>query len=273
VNEKNLGSTKNFEKAIEMCTGEIIFLSDQDDVWDDDKILEMVAVLDKDSSIGMVFSNASIIYETLGPVELDLWSFTFPEKRRAAATGGKFFEVLVSQNVVTGATMAFRSGYRENFLPIPDDIPNLIHDYWISLVIASEAEVVFLGRTLIQYRQHSSQQLGLGITHYELEAGSDRIRKRSHGRTIDFTKKEIERLRILSERWVADEKFAKKRGLIDFADLIREKQEKIIHLEVRENLPSAMVSRFLPVLKELFSGRYQKFSKGLLSAGKDVFLQ
>jgi glycosyltransferase involved in cell wall biosynthesis len=33
VNAQNLGSTKNFEKAIQKCKGDLIALSDQDDVW------------------------------------------------------------------------------------------------------------------------------------------------------------------------------------------------------------------------------------------------
>ena len=33
VNEANLGIAKNFEKAISLCRGDLIFLSDQDDVW------------------------------------------------------------------------------------------------------------------------------------------------------------------------------------------------------------------------------------------------
>lgn len=34
INKKNLGYKKNFQKAISLCRGDIIFLSDQDDVWD-----------------------------------------------------------------------------------------------------------------------------------------------------------------------------------------------------------------------------------------------
>ena len=33
VNEKNLGFKKNFEKAISLCKGEYIALSDQDDIY------------------------------------------------------------------------------------------------------------------------------------------------------------------------------------------------------------------------------------------------
>ncbi len=38
INEKNLGSVKNFEQAIRLCTGEVIVLCDQDDVWREDKL-------------------------------------------------------------------------------------------------------------------------------------------------------------------------------------------------------------------------------------------
>lgn len=38
INEDNLGYRKNFEKAISLCNGDIIFLSDQDDVWDNCKL-------------------------------------------------------------------------------------------------------------------------------------------------------------------------------------------------------------------------------------------
>lgn len=33
-NDTNLGSTQNFAKAISLCSGDIIFLADQDDVQD-----------------------------------------------------------------------------------------------------------------------------------------------------------------------------------------------------------------------------------------------
>src|ERR1700709_1166359 len=38
INSKNLGYTKNFEKAIGLCSGEYIALCDQDDIWDKNKI-------------------------------------------------------------------------------------------------------------------------------------------------------------------------------------------------------------------------------------------
>lgn len=265
-NEKRKGSTKNFEKAIALCTGEIIFLSDQDDVWAPEKIEEIAAVFEKDNSIGAVFSDAEIVDENLAPTDRTLWSYTFPEEKRAAAKRGSLFDVLVSQNVVTGATLAFRAEFREKFMPVPDDIPNLIHDNWIALVIAAEAEIEFLEKPLVKYRQHGSQQLGINFN--ELDTRNFDARRKAYASTIEFVKEDIARLKKLSDVFTGDRRFAEKS--IDFAAAVEEKQSLITHLEARKNLPSSRVGRVFPVVREFLSGRYQRFSRGFLSAGKDL---
>src|SRR5467141_2319930 len=63
MNEENLGSTKNFEKAIELCQGEIIALADQDDVWRPEKLSCIAGVLEPDDRIGAIFSDAELIDE------------------------------------------------------------------------------------------------------------------------------------------------------------------------------------------------------------------
>jgi glycosyltransferase involved in cell wall biosynthesis len=269
VNEKRKGSTKNFEKAISLCTGEIIFLSDQDDIWAPEKIAETAAVFEKDKNIGMVFSDAEIVGENLQPTGRTLWSYTFPEEKRAAARKGSLFDILVSQNIVTGATLVFRSSFREKFTPIPDDVPNLIHDNWIALTIAAtEARIEFLEKPLVKYRQHDSQQLGINFR--ELETPTFDARKKAYAATMEFLKEDIGRLQKLSAIFDCDPRFAEKRGTIDFAKLVAQKKEQIRHLQARANLPSSRTDRVFPVFREILSGRYQKFSKGFLSAGKDL---
>ena len=41
-NQVNLGSNKNFEKAITICSGDYIFLSDQDDIWKNNKVEKII---------------------------------------------------------------------------------------------------------------------------------------------------------------------------------------------------------------------------------------
>src|SRR5207253_4621935 len=60
-NENNLGSTKNFEKAIGLCQGDIIALADQDDEWSPIKLEQLEAALASSAKTGLVFSDAEVV--------------------------------------------------------------------------------------------------------------------------------------------------------------------------------------------------------------------
>ena len=49
-NDSQLGSTKNFEKCLQLCQGDIIFLCDQDDSWMPEKVEKLVDYLEKNIS-------------------------------------------------------------------------------------------------------------------------------------------------------------------------------------------------------------------------------
>lgn len=269
INEKNLRSTKNFERAISLCTGDLIFLSDQDDYWMPEKVEKIVAEFEKNEKIGMVFSDAELVDEKLNSLKCRLWTHTFIRKRRKQALKGKLFNILLCENVVTGATMAFRSDYRKVFMPIPDNIPNLIHDGWISLLIANEAEVAFTNKPLIKYRQHSGQQLGID---YENDFKLDFTeRKKRFATSIEVNLKDVFRLNRLEKLFASCPQLADRRNTISFDDIRIEKNEKSEHYEARMNLPLSRFGRFLPVCREFLTGRYNRFSNGFLSAMKDLF--
>lgn len=264
-NDKNLGSTLNFEKAIKLCTADIIFLSDQDDVWLPKKIETIESEFLKSESVGMVFSDAELIDEDSKPLRKRLWDFYFPLRKRKKASEEGFFKILLEANVVTGATMAFRANLREAFLPIPTDLPNVIHDGWIAMCLSILAEVKFIEEPLVKYRIHRGQQIGVA------DVGQ---RKVDFKTAIGFLEKEISRLEILEDTLKKYSKLKLSSNLRDLIEMsISRKKENILHLENRLKLPDKRVHRIMPILQELLSGRYSKFSKGLLSAGKDFFMK
>src|SRR5882672_9093136 len=73
INERNLGSTRNFGKAIGLCEGDVIALSDQDDVWKPQKLAHLWQVLQQNPGAGYVFSNADLIDERGSPLGRELW--------------------------------------------------------------------------------------------------------------------------------------------------------------------------------------------------------
>src|SRR5215207_2575561 len=159
-NDTNLGTIKNFEQAISLCTGDVIALSDQDDVWRSDKLQLIDDAFNKSPSAGLVFSDAEIVDENLKPLNRRMWDEVgFDAHKRKLVRTGRALEVLIPGWTVTGATMAFRSQFVKLSLPIPDGIA-MIHDGWIALTIAAVADVVALDEPLIKYRQHAQQQIG-----------------------------------------------------------------------------------------------------------------
>ena len=160
-NESKLGSTRNFEKTIQLCGGEIIALSDQDDIWKSDKLEKIVAEFEKCPDIGYVFSDAELVDEQLKLIHRRLWkSLGFQGVRYRQFVRGDQFSCLFRRNIVTGATMAFRSSLRNLVLPFPLNT-SWLHDGWIALIASSTGNYGRpLPEPLMLYRQHSGQQVG-----------------------------------------------------------------------------------------------------------------
>ena len=60
-NSSNIGWRKNFRKALQETTGDVVFLCDQDDIWNKDKISLMVKEFNKSPSIELLASNYEIL--------------------------------------------------------------------------------------------------------------------------------------------------------------------------------------------------------------------
>src|SRR5262245_56995621 len=110
ANGQNIGSEKNYEKAILYCSGEIVFLADQDDVWAPNKIERVISVFDEDYDVGMVFSDAEIVDDSLQPLGPNLSVSTgLTLERREIIKQGNLFSLLLKGNIVAGPTLAFRA--------------------------------------------------------------------------------------------------------------------------------------------------------------------
>lgn len=263
VNDRRLGSTENFEKAISLCRGSEIALCDQDDVWDREKLHLQERALRSDR-LGAVFSDAEVVAADLSPLGYRLWeAIGFSPRDRLLIRNGSAVRLLLKKDVVTGATLLFSSVYRDAVLPIPS---GWRHDAWIALVIGALGGLGFLEAPLIKYRQHAGNQIGAapgaGRTDRLLQAlGAARG---SH--SCAFLE-QFERYSAGSKRLRKMVPFG-----VDVAQLA-EVEAKTAHLRERADLAEAVFHRFPIVLRELLSGRYHRYSGGWRSVGKDLLLR
>ena len=259
-NKENLGSVKNFEKAINLCTGDVIALSDQDDVWRADKLQLIEDAFSKAPKAGLVFSDAEIVDENLQSLEKRMWDEVgFDAHKRKLVHQGRALEVLITGWTVTGATMAFRSEFVKLCLPIPDGIA-MIHDGWIALNVAAVAEVVMIEEALIKYRQHARQQIGApNKTETETEPSLMEAFRRQNS-----TAELYEILETLEKRLVAQSASYDTHNALAFVG------DYSFHLNARANLPQNRLNRLPTILRELLTRRYHEYANGFKSAAKDL---
>ncbi len=163
-NRKTLQARKNFEQAITLCTGDLIFLCDQDDRWLDHKVADTVAFFIKHPKAVGVFTNGFFLSDAGVLENKTLWgALSFSVQLQQMANENNLLEMLLKlNNFVTGAAFCFKKEAKAYILPFYCPIPHW-HDYWIALQIAVRNQLYFLDKKLIHYRVHASQQTGFSV--------------------------------------------------------------------------------------------------------------
>jgi glycosyltransferase involved in cell wall biosynthesis len=258
INPTRLGVTKNFEKAIGLATGDVIFLADQDDLWHPNKISRILLHF-SDPRIAHAFSNGQVVDRNSSPLGYALWdSMWFDAVEQQRVRNGDALPVLLRHAVAAGATLAFRASYRPLLLPIPD--LQHCHDIWITLLLACAARIYPLNETLIDYRLHSNNEVGLKkhgllsqirMARWQLRFGAFQYAAELHQAAMD----RLGEHDFLTEpaEWLLN--------------------DKIVHSQIRHAMPRSMFSRIPIILRELRNGRYARYSYGYKSVLQDLFLR
>lgn len=161
-NAQNLGVTKNFEKTIRNCTGDVIAIADQDDLWLPHKLeTQLDAMATHDA--GLVTHDSYLFDGDARSVEeaeirTRLWETRYqPHQGEACLDQESAFLETVRRNFMQGASLAFDADLREYLLPIPDCWQ---YDYFLALVGLATTNVYDIPEPLAYYRQHDSNDLG-----------------------------------------------------------------------------------------------------------------
>ena len=144
VNASRIGPVKNFEQTIRHATGQIILLSDQDDIWLHDKVAVTNACFSATSTLAIV-SDARVVDSSGNVLMESFWTW------RGSRQG---FWSNFAKNGFLGCCMAFRSSAKQFLLPFPKYTNG--HDEWIGLCCSVAGNVNFINRPLIDYRRHDS---------------------------------------------------------------------------------------------------------------------
>ena len=182
VNETNLGFKQNFRKAMELCHGDYIFLCDQDDIWELNKVEKMIGVIQKHPEIHVVSSAFRLIDAEDRFIDngkkRTLYPYVKPDEQLVSIP----FDSLVSINYFQGAALLMDRWIMEEALANYDT--RIEHDWLICMLAASYGSLFLYNFPLFRYRLHQANQIGIssegesGMEHF-VKTNEETVRKQA----------------------------------------------------------------------------------------------
>jgi glycosyltransferase involved in cell wall biosynthesis len=253
-NPKPLGVTKNFEQAILATTGELIALCDQDDVWHPERLERIAAEFASRPNLTLLHGDARLVDEAGDPLGGTLFeALEVSQWERERISSGNAIDALIRRNLVTGATAVFRRTLLDRAVPFP---VGWVHDEWLAIIAASTGIVDFIEQPLVNYRQHSANQIGASKLSF---AGKVR-------RMLEPRRARNERLE--ANFTVLAERLANLDGVPDrVKHLALEKRD---HEIARNAYPASRWRRPRWVAREYHTGRYALSAHGVADVVRDL---
>lgn len=145
INGPKNGVKQNFANAIENCNGKYIFLSDQDDIWEDNKVEKVLDTFEKENCMCIVHDCITFDSNT-NEIVLDSF-YKFRNSKSGILKN-------IRKNSYIGCCMAFNSELKKTILPIPNNIE--MHDQWIGILSEKKGKSIFIKDKLLRYRRHGN---------------------------------------------------------------------------------------------------------------------
>jgi glycosyltransferase involved in cell wall biosynthesis len=139
----NVGLTRNFQRALRLCSGSYIAPCDQDDIWLPEKISTLVQTLGHRC---LAYCDSSFVDEQgkpLGSRMSDVVCMITTDDPLPFAFA----------NCISGHAMLFKREVLQLGIPVP---PHFFYDWWLATVAAALGGVVYCDKPLVHYRQHGS---------------------------------------------------------------------------------------------------------------------
>lgn len=249
-----LGVTANFERAVRATTGDLIALCDQDDRWRGDRLERVVREFESDPDLLLQHSDARLIGEDGAALGVNLLTALSPTQReRRLIDAGAPFEAYIRRNLVTGATIVFRRSLLDAALPFPAE---WVHDEWLAIIAAAIGRVQFIDETLIDYRQHGSNAIGVAKPTFRYRLARLFEPRGARYQTL------ASRSQVLVQRLDA---LGARRAILDIAE------SKARFEAIRSTYPRFRGSRIAPVWRGYRSGSYARLSsQGDLDVIRDL---
>jgi glycosyltransferase involved in cell wall biosynthesis len=258
-NAERLGYVRNFERAISLATGDVIFLSDQDDVWFEDKVQSICRHFEANPHILVIVNDQLMTDGRLN-------------ESGATKLGNLSAIGLTADGMCEGCCTAFRAEWAHVALPVPEHMAARLisHDCWLNeLAIFLKVRLVER-RTLQYFRRHGANATNWIVSEPRRIGIGDLIATRSRRVPTAGWRARIEILNGY-ERWVSGNR--RRLATLPGADvegaLQRIEHERLSH-QARIELTAWPLRMRLPAIARLLGRGGYGYFFGWKSAIRDV---
>jgi len=252
-----LGAAGNFSEALGQIGQGLVALADQDDVWHKDKLAILGSLLEAEPDLLAVHTDAALVDSTGRRFGSLMSTLKLTTAERAALGQGRGLDALLRRNLVTGATMVFRSELLQRALPVPR---GWVHDEWLALVAALSGGLRFERQELLSYRQHGGNDIGVRAL------SATEARERLGQSRTEFFARKTERNEALRSLVASPPTWLGEQG-------VRALQGKIEHDQWRVGLPDSRLARVPGVLRRWVTGHYARYARGAMDVVRDLVLK
>ncbi|MDN7146274.1 glycosyltransferase [Liquorilactobacillus mali] len=164
INSENKGYKKNFYDLLKLAKGDLIFLSDQDDVWMNNKLAVMKNIMEQNKKIETLNSGIQLVDQNLKRIELGLRknfynaNFIYSDHKLEELNYFKL-EDMIERNISPGCSMCITKELRNQFITTYNFV--LPHDWYMNLLASLNGNCCFVNMKLINYRIHQKNTIGL----------------------------------------------------------------------------------------------------------------
>lgn len=151
-NDTNRGHVFSFGRAISLSNKDIIFMSDQDDIWIKGRVAYMLGAFKTDENVWLVSSNSAFI-DTNGN-SINHFKVDGVWKANSKKYIKNIFDIIIGKTNYFGCAMAFRKELKPYIIPIPSYVES--HDLWIALAANLYRRNLHIDEPTLQRRIHGS---------------------------------------------------------------------------------------------------------------------
>lgn len=159
-NKDNLGVTRNFLQAVNQTTTDYVMFSDQDDVWNSDKIHKtlrrmrnMEAQKGKEMPLA-VFTDAVVVDQDLNQLHPSFFQSGHLNPRKTDLPH------LLMENKLIGCTVMINAALRRILQRHSMPKEARYHDWWLALLAATFGAIGYINEGTLLYRQHGGNVVG-----------------------------------------------------------------------------------------------------------------